>query len=319
MIGIFSAASRLYKYYERNDFDMRKFLSVLVAVTMCICLLVPAAFAADDDSLSKLFEGVDLSSLSDEELESVLGGLNLEGVDLETIKDSFGSGDSSTLGGLEDIASSIGSDSSFSLDSLSSLFGDMDMSWITDAVSDPSAILDMFSGASGGSFDMNALMDMISGAFGGAGLDLESITSGMDLGSFDIMSVLGMFMGGSGNVASGATDIIATITDALKGGLESLGLDASMLEGLLDNDIVNFFANLFIGGGSSGSGASDIFGGIGDIFGGSDDAGDSGNAAPAPENAPATPNTGDTSAVFVAIGTLSVAAAAAFVCLKKKD
>ena len=31
-----------------------------------------------------------------------------------------------------------------------------------------------------------------------------------------------------------------------------------------------------------------------------------------------TPKTGDTSTVFVALGTLSVAAAAAFVCLKKK-
>ena len=289
---------------------MRKFLSVLVAVTMCICLLVPAAFAANDESLEKLLEGVDVSSLTDDELMSILGSLNLEDIDLESIKNSFGSGDSSTLKGLKEAAGSIGSGSAagLDLDGLSGLLGGMDMSWLTDIVSDPSGILEMFSG-SGSGFDINALIDMISGAFGGAGLDLGAITGGMDAGSFDIMGVLGgLIGGGNGNVASGATDIVSTIMDGLKSGLEMLGLDPSMLDGILDNDIINFFANLFIGAESGGSSSSGNSGNSG-----------SSDASQTSDDSPATPNTGDTSAVFVAIGTISVAAAAAFVCLKKKD
>ena len=291
---------------------MRKFLGILVAVTMCICLLVPAAFAANDESLEKLFEGVDVSSLTDDELMSILGSLNLEDIDLESIKNSFGSGDSSALKGLEEAAGSIGSGaaSDFDLSSLSSLFGDMDMSWLTDVVSDPSGILEMFSG-SGSGFDINALIDMISGAFGGAGLDLGALTGGMDAGSFDIMSILGGLTG-NGSAASGATDVVSTIMDGLKSGLEMLGLDPSMLDGILDNDIVDFFANLFIGaeqGGSSGDSGNS----------GNSGSSESSDASDAGDDSPATPNTGDTSAVFVAIGTLSVAAAAAFVCLKKKD
>ena len=286
---------------------MRKFLSVLVAVTMCICLLVPAAFAANDESLEKLFEGVDVASLTDDELTSILGSLNLQDMDLESIRNSFGSGDSSKLKGLEDAVGSIGSGSAsaFDLDGLSSLLGGEDMSWLTDVVSDPSGILDMFSGASGSGFDVNALIDMISGAFGGAGLDLGAITGGMGAGSFDIMSILGL---GNGGAASGATDIVSTIMDGLKSGLEMLGLDPSMLDGILDNDIVNFFANLFIGAESGGSGSS-----------GNSGSSESSDAPQTGDDSPATPNTGDTSAVFVAIGTISVAAAAAFVSLKKKD
>ena len=94
--------------------------------------------------------------------------------------------------------------------------------------------------------------------------------------------------------------------DSLMGGLSSLGIDTSAIEGLLDNDIVNFFANMYIG-----------LGQIGD----KDEDPTTTTASSTTKPAAATtktPKTGDTSTVFVALGTLSVAAAAAFICLKKK-
>ena len=47
---------------------MKKVFSILVAVMMCLCLIVPSALAADGldlDSLTGALEGVDISSLSD--------------------------------------------------------------------------------------------------------------------------------------------------------------------------------------------------------------------------------------------------------------
>lgn len=294
------------------------------------------------DSLAGVLDGVDLSSLSDAELSSVMEGLNLEGVDLESLKNSLGSlvgedGSNSKLDGLTDALSGLanatvpaesGSTAAPSADSalsgLSSLFGGMDMSWMPDVVSDPSSIASMFTdaSASGSSFDMSSIMDMITGAFGGSGLDLSALTGGMDLGSFDISSLLG---GLGGDAANGVSDMVANITDGLKSGLASMGIDTSFLDGLMDNDIVNFFANLFIGLGDmvngGGSGLGDLLGG-GDSsssFGGSDSSDASADYSGSYSEAAVTPNTGDTSAVLVAIGTISVAAAAAFVCLMKKE
>ncbi len=359
---------------------MRKFLSVFVAVAMCLCLCLPA-LAADTDSLAALLEGVDVSSLSDSELSSILDGLNLEGVDLDSIRasfssgsdsplsgitDSIGSGDTSALSGITDsiasgdtsalsgITDSLGSltggaSGSASTDSivsglsdaigsltggnstedaikdsaisgLSGLFGGMDMSWLSGVVSDPSSLLSMFTGGSGGSaggFDFSSIMDMISGAFSGNGLDISALTSGIDLGSFDIGSVLGGLMGGdaAGSAAGGISDKVAGISDMLKGGLESMGLDPSIADKLLDNEIVNFFANLFIGLGDLVSGNGDIGSMVGGLFGGGDDSSSGG----APDySAPVTPATGDNGAVFAAFGVLCAASCAAFVCLKKK-
>ncbi|MGN1194238.1 MAG: hypothetical protein ACI4SB_02010 [Acutalibacteraceae bacterium] len=312
---------------------MKKFLGILVSITLCLCMLAPAAFAADTSSLSGLLEGlegVDLGTLTDGELSQLLGGLNLEGFDVDSLKSAIESGDSNKLAGLEDAlktlgtsdtasgsdsASSSGSDSA--LGGLSDMLGGIDISWITDAFSNPdalSSITDMFSGATDGSsgFDLSALMDTISGAFSGGGIDLSSITSGIDLGSFDIGSLLGGLGGGSseggddssgGDAASGATDAISGIMDKLMSGLSGLGLDTSLIEGLLDNEIVDFFANLYIGLGQVG--------------------GDEGGSEEEATTKPAVvttkpPETGDTSAVVVAVATLAVASAAAFVCLKKK-
>ena len=309
---------------------MKKFLGILVAISLCLCMLAPAAFAADS-SLSGLLsslEGVDLGSLTDGELSELLGGLNLEGFDVDSLKSAIETGDESKLAGLEDALKSLGTgdasaettvapaadDSSSGSDSalggLSDMLGGIDMSWITDAFSNPdalSSITDMFSGASDGSggFDLTSLMDTISGAFSGSGIDLSSITSGIDLGSFDIGSLLGGSGEGGdsssgGDAASGATDAVSGIMDKLMSGLSGLGLDTSMIEGLLDNEIVDFFANLYIGLGQVGGDDPEVT-----------------TTKPVVVTSK-PPKTGDTSAVVVAIATLSVASAAAFVCLKKK-
>ena len=312
---------------------MRKFFSVFVAVAMCLCLCLPA-FAADTDSLASLLEGVDVSSLSDSELSSILDGLNLEGVDLNSIRESFSSGTDGATGsastdsivsGLSDAIGSLTGGNSTedaikdtAISGLSNLFGGMDMSWLSGVVSDPSSLLSMFTGGSGGSaggFDFSSIMDMISGAFSGNGLDISALTSGIDLGSFDISSVLGGLMGGgSGDVAGGISDKVAGISDMLKGGLESMGLDPSIADKLLDNEIVNFFANLFIGLGDLVNGNGDIGSVVGGLFGGDDSSGGSGGDY----SAPVTPATGDNGAVFAAFGVLCAASCAAFVCLKKK-
>ena len=335
---------------------MRKFFSIFTAVAMLLCLCIPA-FAADTDSLASLLEGVDVNDLSDGELSSILEGLDLEGIDLDAIRESFG-GDSGKTSGVSDALSGItdklgsgdgdGATGNASTDSLlsgltdtlgsltggdntdsaitdgvtsalSSMFGGMDMSWLSGVVSDPSSILSMFTGGSGapaGGFDLGAIMEMISGAFGGNGLDIGALTSG----SFDIASILGGIGGGSagdgGNIASGISDKVAGISDMLKSGLQSMGLDPSIADKLLDNEIVNFFANLFIGLGDLVSGNGDIGSVVGGLFGGDDSS--SGGGSGSGSSAPVTPNTGDNGAVFAALGVLTAASCAAFVCLKKK-
>ena len=278
---------------------MKKFLGVMVAVVLCICSIVPA-MAADTGSVKDILGNVDLGGLSDSDAGQILDKL-----DLDSIKDlvagagsDSSTGDASAAGGIGDV--------------LSGLSGMIDPSAF-------SAISDAFSGVLGGSdggsgFDISSLMDTISGAFAGSGFDLSSLTSGFDMGSFDfssILSGLGGLTGGSGDsdsssAGSGAMDAMSGIMDSLMGGLSSLGIDTSAIEGLLDNDIVNFFANMYIG-----------LGQIGD----KDEDPTTTTASSTTKPAAATtktPKTGDTSTVFVALGTLSVAAAAAFVCLKKK-
>ena len=320
---------------------MKKVFSILVAVMMCLCLIVPSALAADGldlDSLTGALEGVDISSLSDSELTSILDGLDLEGVDLDSLKNQLGSlvgeGDakddklselSDAISGLANgsvpAAGSTATGGDSSLSNLSGLLGGVDMSWLPNVVSDPSSIASMFTDASaGGGFDLSALEDMIGGVFSGSGLDLASLTSGIDLGSFDITSLLGGLGGGigGGDAASGVSDMVASLTDGLKSGLQSLGIDTSFLDGMMDNDIVNFFANLFIGLGDvvkSGDISS-----LGSMLGGGDSSSsDTADYSGSYSTDAVTPNTGDTSAVLVAIGTISVAAAAAFVCLMKKE
>ena len=78
---------------------MRKFFSVFVAVAMILCLCIPA-FAADTDSLASLLDGVDVNQLSDVELASILEGLNLEGMDLDSIREAFSGNTSDDASGI---------------------------------------------------------------------------------------------------------------------------------------------------------------------------------------------------------------------------
>lgn len=270
---------------------MKKFLGVIVALTMCVCLLLPTALAADSTALGD----IDLGALSSDELAALLGDVDL-GLDLDSILADIEAGDEDALATLEDALAKIQAEVTTTSATGSVDSGSMDMGAIEDMVGDLSTE------------DMSALMDTVGGVFSGAGVDL----GGFDLGSFDVASLLsgsGSSSEGStegGDIASGATDTVTGIVDSLMGGLEALGLDTSMIEGMLGNDIVNFFANMYIGY-------------VGEV----EETTVTTTAAPTTAK-PAvvtteTPKTGDTSAVIAAIATISVASAAAFVCLKKKE
>ena len=270
----------------------------MVAVALCLCMIVPSAFAADTDYLASLKDAIGNAgnSANLDDLSQALDGA------LQNVGIGSGSNDSSSpssaVGGIGDV--------------LSGLSGMIDPDSFS-AISDALGGLVGGSGSGSSSFDISSLMDTISGAFSGMGFDLGSLTKGFDLGSFDFSSILG----GLGNLGggdskgdgtssgtSGAMDAMSGIMDKLMSGLSALGIDTSAIEGLLDNDIVNFFANMYIG--------------LGEIV-----KPEVTTTAEASTTKPAvvttkTPKTGDTSAVFVALGVLAVAAGAAFVCLKKK-
>lgn len=294
---------------------MKKFLGVLVAVMLCITMIVPVASAADIQNMDKIasaLEGLELDNLNPADIANILGVdvSNLSSV-LEGLKSSGNASDSvdkvlkklSTDGSSATTAAPAGG--SDIMGTITSMLGGFDISSIASGDM-LSSITDLFSGIDMSSFDISALTDMISGAFGDSGIDLSSVTGA--LGDFDISSILGGLGGGTssgdGNGSSGGgSDIMATIVNALKDGLGSLGLDASVLDGLMDNEVVNFFANLYQG-----------IGGVGDKTETT-----TGSTTTTTTKKPTTsPKTGDSSAVFAAVGTLCVASAAAFVCLKKK-
>lgn len=303
---------------------MKKFIAVLVSVMLCVCLLTTAASAANSselDSLIAKLEGFDVSSLTPDDISTIIGVGDMDTVN-EVISSMTGStsgdGSSDPVAVLSDLAGSVINNNSEETDILNAVSGivGFDVAGLAGAVDGGDAfstILGMLGSATGdsSSLDVSALTDTITKAFSDSGLDLAALTDGMDLGSFDITSVLG----GESTSASGSTmDTTASIMNALKSGLGALGLDTSMLAGLLDTDIVNFFANMFIGltgGDTSTSGADTVAEAV---------------VVTPTESAPAvtaasTPNTGDTSTVFAAFAVISLAAAAIFVTLltsKKK-
>lgn len=260
---------------------MKKFFGVIVAVMLCVCMLVPTAVAADE-SITDLLEGVDLGGLTADDLESILGDLDLEDVDLEAIVDSFEGDDSISVdqieGALKDMnsvqASNSGDGTSANSFDLTSI-----VSMIPVEEETASLLTSLVGALSDGGIE--SLMSSVAGTFSGNGIDLASY----ETGEFNIS-----------NLAAAATQATATIADMLFSCLESLGLDTTTIEGLLDNDIVNFFANMYIGF-------------VGKVE-------ESTTVPPVVTTTP--PKTGDTSAVLVALGTLTVASGAAFVCLKKK-
>lgn len=273
---------------------MKKFFGVLVAITLCVCMLVPAASALDSGLISEYFAGADLSTLSEADLTAILGDLGLEDLDVSAIL----SGDESSLAELEASLGALTGETTTAVASSSDeVASGVDTSWLTGLLGgsmDTSAITDMLGGLGAG--DLDSLLGTVEDAFSGAGVDLGDYELGENVA------------GDSTSESAPATDAVAGIADALFAGLEALGLDTTLIEGMLDNDIVNFFANMYIGY-------------VGEV--------EETTVAPETTTAPTTekpavvttetPKTGDTSAVIAAIATLSVASAAAFVCLKKKE
>lgn len=207
----------------------------------------------------------------DSDILSGLGDLDLENFDIGALTDGF------DLEGIKDTVSGLiggageGSDSAL---------GDFD----------PTGALSSFVE----SLDLSQITDLFSGltdALGSIGITLPE--GGAD--GFDITSILG------GNSGDGAG--LASVMDVFGGVLESLGLDSSVIESLGDSDIVNFFANLYMGSVPE----------------------ETPTEAEPSEEAPTTtkihnPDSGvnDGAAVVAACATLSVAAAAVYVCSRKK-
>ncbi len=258
---------------------MKKILGILVVAMLCVCMLVPTASAA----------------LSDVELDEIVGGVDVADLEeMEAALDKYLSGDTA---------------SSDSTTKAAGITGLLDLSWLTSVLTtDTSAFTEMLSG-----FDASNLEDLlavVSESMSGAGIDLASFDLSA-LGSFDITSVLSstaVLSGGeTQDMAATVTNLTAGLAETLKSGLTALGLDTATIEGILDNDIVNFFANMYIGF-------------IGEV----EEETTAETTKETTTKKPAvvtteTPKTGDTSAVVVAIATLAVASAAAAVCLKKKE
>lgn len=288
---------------------MKKFFGVIVAVMLCVCMLVPTAVAADttDDAMATLTEllgGVDLGSLNSEEITNILSGLDLEGLDIEGLIAEFEGEDSNeavdTLDAMLQQLNSVQADNSGNgTTSAVAAIGGYDIGAIIQLIPgdfDKDAITGVLGSLTEGGF--SSLLGSIGTAFSGKGINLASYD---EVGTFDIATV-STAAEDSGNkgtqdLASSATDLTAGLADTLMSALKGLGIDSATIEKLLGNDIVNFFANMYIGF-------------IGDVE-------ETTTKASEPTTEP--PKTGDTSAVFVALATLTVASGAAFVCLKKKE
>ena len=277
---------------------MKKLLGVLVAITLCVCVFVPAASALDTASISDYLAGADLSSLSEGDLTAMLGELGLEDLDVAAIL----GGDESSLAELEaSLGELTGETTAAAAPSTDEVASGADLSWMTGLLGgemDTSAATDMLGDLSAGELD--SVLGTVEDAFTDAGVDLGDYELGADVA------------GDSTSESAPATDAVASIADAIFSGLESLGLDTTAIEGMLDNDVVNFFANMYIGFSGEVEETTEAPTVI------------TTTEAPSTTKKPVvtttkTPNTGDTSAVFAAIATLTVASAAAYVCLKKKE
>lgn len=274
---------------------MKKFFGILVAITLCVCMLMPAASALDTSSLTEYLSGVDFSTLSEADLTAILGDLGLEDFDAAALI----SGDEQALADLEASLGALTGETTTAADPSSGETTGVDTSWLDSLLGgsmDTSGVTDML--GSLGTGDLDSVLGTVEDAFSGAGVDLGDYELGADVA------------GDATSESAPATDTVAGIADALFSGLEALGLDTSLIEGMLDNDIVNFFANMYIG------------------FSGEVEETTEAPTVITTTEAPTTkkpvvttktPDTGDTSAVFAAIATLTVASAAAFVCLKKKE
>lgn len=290
---------------------MKKFFGVVIAVMLCVCMMAPAAFAASEtdavvDGIVGLIEGVASGESSD-----VLGDLNLDDLDLSGIIGSIIEEDAAA----DEVDPQVKVEEALQ-DAQVSAEKEMgiDLSWLTTLLADDvnvDAVNSLF--ADFEMADMPDLLTVISEAFGGAGIDMANFDA-TALGNFDISTLLGGStatetvkpQGIATDVASAdssmaTTDLVTGLMDGLTGGLQMLGLNPDeLLSTMGDNEIINFFANMYIGF-------------IGEV---EESTTAPTTTAPAPEK---TPDTGDTASVAVALATLCVATAAAGVCLKKKE
>lgn len=300
---------------------MKKYLGILVAITLCFCMLIPAT-ATDvetevntglEDILGEYFGDIDVSSFSAEEIEAMLADLDLGSLDIDSLLADFKGTEKTD----EEVADEevvdeevvdeepVGEDVEETPVVEDTTGSVLDLTWLTNILSgemDTDALTEMFS-----TFQITGLEDLlavISESMSGAGVNLDTFDLSA-IGNVDVANLLSST--GSSSQSYATTDLMAGLADTILSGLESLGLDTTTIEAMLDNEIVNFFANLYIGY----------------VDGTVEEPTESTTAAPTTK-VPAVvttevPKTGDTSAVFAAIATLSVASAAAFVCLKKKE
>lgn len=280
---------------------MKKFFGVVVAVVLCMCMMAPAAFAASEadvivDGLLGMLEGA-----ASEDTSDVLGQLGLGDLDFSGMLGSFIEQESAD----EEVDPQVKVEEAIqdAKDKVSKESG-IDLSWLTTILGskvDADAVSSAFA-----DFDeknMPDLLAVISESIGSAGIDMANFDASA-LGSFDISTLLGGSddsakpSGTATDVASddssmATTDLVAGIMDGLKSGLTLLGVDAdTLLATMGDSDIINFFANMYIGF-------------IGEVE----------------ETTTVTEDvdTGDTASVSIAVATLGVATVAAGVCLKKKE
>ncbi len=257
---------------------MKKILGIFVVAMLCVCMLVPTASAA----------------LSDIEIDEIVGGVGSE--DLEEMEAAL----NKYLAGSSDSESTTKASATELLD----------LSWLTSILTtDTTAFTEMLSGFDAS--NLESLLTVVSESMSGAGIDLANFDLSA-LGSFDITSVLSsaaVLSGGeTQDMASTVTNLTAGLAETLKSGLTALGLDTATIEGILDNEIVNFFANMYIG----------FIGEVEEEETTAETTKETTTKKPAVVTTK-TPETGDTSSVVVAMATLAIASAAAAVCLKKKE
>lgn len=156
-------------------------------------------------------------------------------------------------------------------------------------------------------------VDQIAGALEGAGIDLNAITEKLSgLGDFDISSITGgdFDISALTDMLGGLSDVdISIIKDTLLGALGNIGggdFDiAAILNGLQDNELAQLIAKIYS---------------IAPVEKDSTEAPtETETEAPTETEPEEIPETGDSAVGIAVLGVVSVAAAAAFVCTRKKE
>lgn len=286
---------------------MKKFIGVLLTVVLCACLTMPVAFATAEDALTggiaDLIGGIVSGDGSLDSLD--LGSFDLGGIIGSFIEEEEANEQVDPQvkieQALQDAQDTVAS-------KLPGAGSTIDFSWLTNTLSegvDVSVVENAIAEIT--SDEVPGLLTVIAEAFSGAGIDMTTFDVSA-LGQFDVVTLLG---GAEGSGVAGSatdvapndssmvtTDLVTGILDTLRGGLTTVGIDTDALLGSLgDNELINFFANMYIG--FVGPVATDK-----EVSG---------------ETTDCVVDTGDTSSAIVAVATLCVATAAAGVCLKKKE